>query len=101
MLLEWWNQTKRLLARIPGIPTASHGQTKRFRPRLEEVEPRIVPAGTWTRLTNAAPSGVGTMILLSNGTVIAQEADDRNWQKLTPNSSGSYLNGTWSTIAPM
>ena len=25
----------------------------------------------------------------------------RNWKKLTPDSTGSYLNGTWSDLAPM
>ena len=57
-------------------------------------------AGTWTALTNQAPAGVNTMLLLSDGTVMAADGAT-GWYKLTPNSSGSYLNGTWTTLAAM
>jgi hypothetical protein len=64
--------------------------------------------GTWTYLNNLAPnSNGGVMILLSDGSVITKTFDgggDGNgniWNKLTPDSTGSYVNGTWSTIAPM
>ena len=36
---------------------------------------------------------------LSDGTVIGTQG--KNWYKLTPDSSGSYVNGTWSTMASM
>ena len=55
--------------------------------------------GTWTALAHAAPAGIGTMELLSDGTVIGTQG--KNWYKLTPDSSGSYVNGTWSTMASM
>lgn len=63
--------------------------------------------GTWTPLTNLAPhSGWGGMILLSDGTVLSKTnaggASVGNiYDKLTPNANGSYVNGTWSSIAPM
>jgi hypothetical protein len=58
-------------------------------------------ASNWTAVT-AAPGAVGTMMLLTDGTVIGQQAGVTNtWFKLTPNSSGSYSSGTWSTIATM
>jgi hypothetical protein len=48
------------------------------------------------------------MLLLTDGTVIAHEENDlvgnyatRNWYKLTPGIYGSYINGTWSEIAPL
>jgi Ca2+-binding RTX toxin-like protein len=49
------------------------------------------------------------MLLLSDGTVMAQEGYDpqaksftsKHWYKLTPDSSGSYVNGTWSSLASM
>lgn len=58
---------------------------------------------TWTPLVNPAPpGGTGTMELLSDGTVIMQQGGvSKNWIKLTPDANGSYVNGTWSTIAPM
>jgi MYXO-CTERM domain-containing protein len=63
-----------------------------------------VPAraeGTWT----AAPinPGVGQAFglwLLTNGTVLSHGAGGLNhWVILTPDSTGSYANGTWKTVA--
>jgi hypothetical protein len=62
---------------------------------------QIAEAGTWTALANTAPGGVNTMLLLSDGTVMAQDGGSTTWYRLTPNSSGSYVNGTWSTRASM
>ena len=56
-----------------------------------------LPAGTWTPLAHAAPSGIGTMELLTDGTVMGLSGD--NYYKLTPDSTGSYVNGTWSQLA--
>ena len=41
------------------------------------------------------------MLLLTDGTVMCQQQGGRNWKKLTPDAKGSYLNGTWSDLAPM
>src|SRR5579872_1259616 len=64
--------------------------------------------GTWTQIPNFAPdSNEGNMILLSDGRVLAKTSAggiDRYgnvWDVLTPDSTGSYINGTWSSIAPM
>jgi len=59
------------------------------------------PAGaaTWTQLVNLAPSGAGTMILLTDGTVMVQEADHIHWMRLTPDIHGSYVNGSWTANA--
>ena len=61
-----------------------------------------LPAGTWTPLGHAAPVNIGTMTLLSDGTVMASAAAGSTsnvWYKLTPDASGSYVNGTWSQLA--
>ena len=69
-------------------------------------------AGTWTALTRATPVPPGSangnpqlMLLLSDGTVIVENdpsgSGGTNWMRLTPDSLGSYVNGTWSIIAPM
>jgi len=69
---------------------------------IEALEPRRLLTGTWTALTNPAPSGSGTMLLLSDGTVMVQGGGITNqWAKLTPDSTGSYVNGTWSPLASM
>ncbi len=59
-------------------------------------------AGTWTKITANAPGAVNLMILLPNGTVMCanSSAVTNQWYKLTPSSTGSYVAGTWSTLAP-
>jgi hypothetical protein len=65
----------------------------RGRPSLEGLEPRIALSGTWTRLRNLAPEGIGEMMLLSDGTVMAQGGGgafvSSNWYRLTPDASGA------------
>src|SRR4029077_10436174 len=39
--------------------------------------------------------------LLTDGTVMFQGNNSATWSKLTPDSSGSYLNGTWSQLASL
>jgi hypothetical protein len=58
-------------------------------------------SGTWTGLTHQPTFAASTMLLLTDGSVMCQQAGGVNWFKLTPDSSGSYLHGTWSTLAPM
>ena len=58
-------------------------------------------AGTWTPLTTTAPGGIGLMLLLSDGTVMANNGNTMSWYRLTPDSAGHYVNGTWSTLQPM
>ena len=63
--------------------------------------PRASAEGTWTALANVAPGGVETMLLLSDGTVMAQNGGGTGWYKLTPDSTGHYVNGTWTTRTAM
>jgi len=65
-----------------------------------------VHAGTWTPLAHTAPGVVGHMLLLPDGTVMAENNNDGGtygpvWYRLTPDSTGSYVNGTWTTLASM
>src|ERR1017187_5700941 len=63
-----------------------------------------VAEGTWIPLQQLAPTGIGTMLLLSDGTVMAEGASPagtNTWYKLTPGSTGGYTNGTWTTRATM
>lgn len=68
----------------------------------------IINEGLWTQVTATAPhANHGVMLLLSDGTVMCHSSSggaDGNgtlWDKLTPDINGSYINGTWSTTAPM
>src|SRR5215471_4013521 len=58
-------------------------------------------AGTWKTLTNPPPFSAGTMILLTDGRIMVQESYSTHWHALNPDSSGSYINGSWSTLADM
>ena len=58
-------------------------------------------AQTWTPLAQQPPFGAGNPLLLTDGTVIAHDTCSPNWWRLTPDSSGSYVNGSWSPIASM
>jgi hypothetical protein len=64
---------------------------------FEALERRDLLSGTWTLLNQAAPVNIGPLLILSDGTVMAQQAGvSQDWYQLTPDSSGSYINGTWS-----
>jgi len=58
-------------------------------------------SGTWHPLVNQPKFNASTMLLLTNGTVMCQENGGINWWRLTPSSTGSYLDGTWTHLAPM
>src|ERR1700675_1447625 len=59
----------------------------------------------WHLLTNQPPvldpvdCGPGNPLLLTDGTVMLQDAGCQDWWKLTPDQFGSYLNGTWTQLA--
>jgi|GEM_PF-1123251 len=65
--------------------------------------------GTWTPIASPAPDiNDGVMLLLTDGTVMAKtwyggygSTPGTTWDRLTPDAHGSYVNGTWSTTAPM
>lgn len=58
-------------------------------------------AGTWTPLTNQLNlfDGIGNPILLTDGSVLVQDAGYNDWYRLTPDRNGSYVNGTWRQIS--
>lgn len=55
--------------------------------------------GTWGPLAHQPTFGAGTMLLLTDGTVMCQNSDSNQWWKLKPDIAGSYVNGTWSALA--
>jgi hypothetical protein len=61
----------------------------------------VARAQVWTPLTNQPPFAASNQLLLTDGTVIAHDACTPNWWRLTPDNRGSYVNGTWTPIAPM
>jgi hypothetical protein len=67
--------------------------------------PAALHAQTWTKLANAPKFSPGSTLLLTDGTVLAQDQGSATggsaWWKLTPDNTGSYVNGTWSQVASM
>ena len=63
--------------------------------------------GTWRAVATTAPHyNAGVMLLLTDGTVICKTSsggtsEGTRWDRLTPDIHGSYINGTWTTIAAM
>jgi hypothetical protein len=57
------------------------------------------PAQSVQRLTHQAPDGAQLTFQLTDGTVIAQGFNDSDWWKLTPDNTGSYVNGTWTQLS--
>ena len=64
------------------------------------TQPPPPPPSIWKPLTNAATFWAGTALLLTDGTVMVPDLGSSNWWKLTPDAKGSYLDGTWTQLAP-
>lgn len=70
------------------------------------VHRQAMGVGTWTNVVQLAPDQITLLLLLSDGTVMAQKSGSAtngttNWYRLTPDTHGSYINGTWTTNAAM
>lgn len=63
--------------------------------------PLVVHAQTVTNLTHPAPNGAQLTFQLTDGTVLAQSFSDQLWYILTPDNTGSYVNGTWKQVASL
>jgi hypothetical protein len=57
--------------------------------------------GHWQPITHQPNFNTSTMILLSDGRVMVQEEATQHWHALTPDSHGSYVDGSWSPLADM
>lgn len=60
-------------------------------------------AQSWQAVTAPAPQGVGSMLLLTDGRVLvhAEQNNAQIWYTLTPDNTGSYVNGTWKQVGLM
>jgi hypothetical protein len=62
------------------------------------------PLSPWAPLNNQPTflgRGASNPILLTDGTVLIQDTGSQDWWRLTPDLSGSYVNGTWTQIASL
>jgi hypothetical protein len=62
-------------------------------------------AQSWQPLTHQPNFTGGTLLLLTDGTVMVHHEDANggysDWHKLTPDINGSYVNGTWTQVASL
>ncbi len=70
--------------------------------QMPDNNPASNAAATLTPLNNQLPDGINFTLLLTDGTVMAQDQTSPNmWWKLTPDINGSYQNGTWTQLASL
>ncbi|HTZ70589.1 MAG TPA: hypothetical protein VMB71_08065, partial [Acetobacteraceae bacterium] len=86
---------------------------KRFSPKQAAMAaalfaslPAAALAQSWTPLKNTPSFSAGAMLQLTDGTIMVQDqgtcgCGGGNWWRLTPDKTGSYVNGTWSQLASM
>jgi hypothetical protein len=89
-----------LLATLAFVPSLTHSADAGVRANVE------APILGWQALANAPPFNPGAMFLLTDGAVMVQDLSPTsggspNWWRLTPDSSGSYVDGTWSQLASL
>src|SRR5664279_2691112 len=94
-----WAQHSKPLPHPVGVPQrVSSGPSGALAPSVNAA------VRSWTPLVNQ-PSflvdGASAPVLLTAGTVLIQDAGFPDWWKLTPDSQGSYVNGTWSQVASL
>ena len=99
---------RRSVARAVNRKQTEHSSSRKIIPLrraiVEPLEVRQLLSGTWTQFTTSAPGPIGTMLLLSDGSVMAQingAGSGVDWARLTPDATGSYLHGTWTRLAQM
>ena len=74
-------------------------------PPTDDLNPlarQFDPSSPWTPLNNQPTflsRGAANPILLTDGTVLMQDVGSQDWWRLTPDLSGSYVNGNWTQIA--
>ena len=58
----------------------------------------------WQPLANQPTfliNGACNPLLLTDGTVMLQDCGSQDWWQLTPDNTGSYVNGTWAQLASL
>ncbi len=101
-----WPQFANAQRRLTPIPHPI-GSPQRAPAQAEAAQAHAATANSkttspWTPLTNQPNfmvDGSANPILLMDGSVLVQDAGFPDWWKLTPDKSGSYVNGTWTQIA--
>src|SRR5579862_1152349 len=65
------------------------------------LAPCLAMAQKVVQLKNQPPAGALVTYQMTDGTVLAQSENESTWYKLTPDNTGSYVNGTWTQVASL
>jgi hypothetical protein len=63
--------------------------------------PGIASAQKWQNLKHPPTFQTDTALLLTDGRAMVHEYNSPNWWSLTPDNTGSYINGTWKQLGSM
>jgi hypothetical protein len=63
--------------------------------------PGLAPAQTVHQLKNQPPNGAQLTFQLTDGRVLVQAYNNSSFYALTPDNTGSYVNGTWKQVASL
>jgi hypothetical protein len=63
--------------------------------------PGLVCGQTVQQLKNQPPDGIIYTLQLTDGTVLGQGGGESDWWVLTPDNTGSYVNGTWTQVGSL
>ncbi|HEX4160160.1 MAG TPA: hypothetical protein VHY79_16975 [Rhizomicrobium sp.] len=63
--------------------------------------PGVAPAQSIQQLKNQPPDGAELTFQLTDGTVLAQGYGNDDFWVLTPDNTGSYVNGTWKQVGSL
>ena len=63
--------------------------------------PTFALADSITQLKNQPPDGAEEIWQLTDGTILAQGSGNSDFWVLTPDKTGSYVNGTWKQVASL
>ncbi len=90
---------------LPRFLRVTHTPAKppAIRHRITGADRARARNGGWQPLANRAAftGGPGTALLMTDGTVMVQDSCTPNWFALSPDKSGSYVNGTWTKKGAM
>ncbi len=97
-------QQTQQLPRLKPLPPQHRGIAQ---PRLQSNAPGTNSGSPWTPVIQqpafllGADGGAGNPILMTDGTVLVQDAGAQDWWRLTPDPYGNYANGTWTQVASL
>ena len=104
---QCWEQENLPFTATRAVATLTFSVTnQQYDMGLDDITITRVPAtgGTWTPVGTAYPdSGAGSALLLTDGRVLVhtEQSNPSDWYTLTPDLYGSYINGTWTQVAPL